>query len=170
MKLKTSDNRNVSVAKINGYTLEKVKKAKQYLDEIGSNKRNFDFKRLVEMYNDIKGTNEKAQGCRCQSPKYYNGLLNYYNYGKLTLINNGVVTEADFEDKKEEEAQPIENAENRIHLGSVSVNDSSLETQNEDSEPSEALKDDKVEDGKEEENNGLTDEEIKHQQMVDRIT
>lgn len=156
MKLKTSDNRNVSVAKINGYTLEKVKKAKQYLDEIGSNKRNFDFKRLVEMYNDIKGTNEKAQGCRCQSPKYYNGLLNYYNYGKLTLINNGVVTEADFEDKKEEEAQPIENAENRIHLGSVS-------------EPSEALKDDKVEDGKEEENKGLTDEEIKHQQMVDRM-
>ena len=155
MKIKTSDNKTVSVAKVNGYTLEKVKKAKQYLDEIGNNKRSFDFKRLVEMYNDIKGTNDSISGCRCQSPKYYNGIQNYYYYGKLTLINNGVATEADFCEKEETPA-PIENAENRIHLGSVS-------------EPSEALKDDKVEDGKEEENNALTDEEIKHKQMVERM-
>lgn len=31
--------RNISVAKINGYTLEKVLKAKAYLDEIGKNRR-----------------------------------------------------------------------------------------------------------------------------------
>lgn len=131
------EKRNISIAAKNGYSLIKVKKAKQYLDEIGSNKRNFDFKRLVEMYNDIYGTHETASGCKCQSPKYYNSLQNFYNYGRLTLINNGLATEADFENKKEEEPQPIENAENRIQLGSVS-------------EPSEALKDDKVEDTKEE--------------------
>jgi hypothetical protein len=116
MKLKTSDNRNISVSSVNGYTVEKVKRAKQYLDEIGSNKRHFDFKRLVAMYNDIKGTNESPNGCSCQSPKYYNGILNYYNYGKLTLINNGY-KESDFEDKKEEEPAPIENEEKRINLG-----------------------------------------------------
>ena len=110
------EKRNISISSKNGYSLLKVKLAKQYLDEIGSNKRNFDFNRLVEMYNDIQ---------------------KFYNYGKLTLINNGLATEADFENGKEEEAQPIENAENRIQLGSVP-------------EPSEALKEDKVEDTKEE--------------------
>ena len=131
------ENRNISVAKKNGYTLEKVKLAKKYLDEIGSNKRNFDFKRLVQMYNEVYGTNESASGCKCQSPKYYNGLMNYIKFGKLTLINNGLATEEDFETK--EEAQPIENAENRIVLGNVS-------------EPSEEVSEDKVEDTKEEPN------------------
>lgn len=111
------EKRNISIAKVNGYTLEKVKRAKQYLDEIGSNKRHFDFKRLVVMYNDILGTNESPNGCSCQSPKYYNGIQNYYNYGKLTLINNGY-SESDFEDKVEEETPaPIENEEKRINLG-----------------------------------------------------
>lgn len=131
------ENRNISVAKKNGYTLEKVKLAKKYLDEIGSNKRNFDFNRLVQMYNEVYGTNESAQGCKCQSPKYYNGLMNYLKFGKYTLINNGLATEEDFETK--EEVQPIENAENRIVLGSVS-------------EPSEEVSEDKVEDTKEESN------------------
>lgn len=121
MKLKTSDNRNISVSSVNGYTVEKVKRAKQYLDEIGSNKRHFDFKRLVAMYNDIKGTNESPNGCSCQSPKYYNGILNYYNYGKLTLINNGF-KESDFEDTVEEETPaPIENEEKRINLGDEEI-------------------------------------------------
>lgn len=113
--------RNISIASKNGYTLAKVKKAKQYLDEIGNNKRNFDFATLVGYYNDIYGTHEIASGCKCQSPKYYNGLQNFYKFGKLTLIANGIATEADFEDKKEEEPQPIENAENRINLGTLEV-------------------------------------------------
>lgn len=116
------ENRNISIAKVNGYTLEKVKRAKEYLNEIGSNKRHFDFKRLVAMYNDILGTNDSPNGCSCQSPKYYNGILNYYNYGKLTLINNGY-SESDFEDKKEEEPAPIENEEKRINLGSEALNE-----------------------------------------------
>lgn len=114
-------NRNISIASKNGYSLAKVKKAKEYLDEIGSNRRNFDFATLVGYYNDIYGTHELASGCKCQSPKYYNGLQNFYKFGKLTLIANGLATEADFEDKKEEEPQPIENAENRINLGTLEV-------------------------------------------------
>lgn len=114
-------NRNISIASKNGYSLAKVKKAKEYLDEIGSNRRNFDFATLVGYYNDIYGTHELPSGCKCQSPKYYNGLQNFYKFGKLTLIANGLATEADFEDKKEEEPQPIENAENRINLGTLEV-------------------------------------------------
>lgn len=108
------EKKNISVAAKNGYRLDKVIKAKEYLDEIGSNRRNFNIERLVEMYNDIKGTNERAAGCKpCAANKYYNGLMNYYTYGKLILINNGLATEADFEQKVEEE-KPIENAENRL--------------------------------------------------------
>ena len=114
------ENRNISIAKVNGYTFEKVMKAKQYLDEIGSNKRNFPFDRLVKMYNDVLGTNESPSGCKCQSPKFFNGIQNFYKFGKLTLINNGIATEEDFA-KKEEKPQPIENAENRINLGTLEV-------------------------------------------------
>lgn len=150
MKLKTSDNRNISVSSVNGYTVEKVKRAKQYLDEIGSNKRHFDFKRLVAMYNDIKGTNESPNGCSCQSPKYYNGIQNYYNYGKLTLINNGF-KESDFEDNVEEETPaPIENEEKRINLGTEAI-----------LEPSDSVSEDKVEDDKVEEKEAVTEEKKK---------
>lgn len=105
---------NISISTVNGYTLEKVKKAKQYLDEIGKGKRTFPFARLVEMYNEIKGTNDSTTGCSCLSPKYYNGLQSYYKYGKITLINSGKATEADFEEKPV--VEEIENAENRIIL------------------------------------------------------
>lgn len=108
------ENRNVSIAKKNGYTLAKVLKAKEYLEEIGSNKRNFPFEKLVKYFNDLHGTNDSVNGCKCQSPKYYNGISNYYKYGKLTLINNGLAKESDFELK--EESQPIENEANRIVL------------------------------------------------------
>ena len=107
---------NVSVAVKNGYRMDKVLKAKEYLKEIGQNRRTFDIERLVEMYNDIKGTHEKAQGCKpCAANKYYNGIENYYRYGKLTLITNGLAVEEDFEDKVvEEQPKEVENAENRL--------------------------------------------------------
>lgn len=131
MNIKTSDNRNVSISSKNGYTLEKVLRAKKYLEEIGNNKRNFPFDKLVTYYNDILGTHDSISGCRCQSPKYYNGIQNYYNYGKLTLINNGLAKESDFIQK--EETPTIENEANRIVLG-----------------VSETISEEKVEDGKEE--------------------
>lgn len=111
------EKRNISVSKVNGYTFEKVMKAKQYLDEIGQNKRTFPFARLVQMYNELKGTNDSEQGCKCQSPKYYNGIANYFKFGKMTLIANGVATEEDFTTVKKEDV--IENAENRIQVGDV---------------------------------------------------
>ena len=42
-------NRNISIASKNGYSLAKVKKAKEYLDEIGSNRSNFDFATMTSM-------------------------------------------------------------------------------------------------------------------------
>lgn len=96
--IKTKDGKNVSIAKINGYTAENIKKAEEYLKEIGGNMRAFPLERLVEMYNDIKGTNDKVPSCRCQASKYYMGLQNYVTYGRLTLSANGIDVDA-----KEEE-------------------------------------------------------------------
>ena len=119
------ENRNISIASKNGYTYEKVMLAKKYLEEIGSNRRNFPFDKLVTYYNDVMGTNDSTQGCKCQSPKYYNGLQNYYKYGKLTLVNNGLAREEDFEIK--EETPEIENAEERINLGSEGVSEEKVD-------------------------------------------
>lgn len=133
------ETRNISIAKKNGYTLPKVLRAKQYLEEIGTNKRNFPFEKLVTYYNDLLGTHDSTSGCRCQSPKYYNGIHNYYTYGKLTLINNGLATEADFELK--EETLVIENEEERINLGSEAVSEEKVEdTKEEEKEEAEEPK------------------------------
>lgn len=140
------EKRNISVARINGYTYEKVIKAQGYLKEISSNRRAFPFDKLVRYYNDILGTKDSEQGCKCQAPKYYNGIANYVKFGKLTLINNGLATEEDFTDKKE--AQPIENAENRIVLGDVP-------------EVSESVSEDKVEDSPSEDEEAVRKAEMK---------
>ena len=111
MGLIKDNNRNISVAQVNGYTVEKVLRAKKYLREIGMNKRTFPMERLVEMYNDIKNTNEVAQGCRpCQATKFYNGIKNYVTYGELTLINNGVATESDLDENKAVQAPKTDEA------------------------------------------------------------
>lgn len=107
--IKNVNGANVSVAAINGYTKDNVIKAKRYLKEIGANRRNFSIERLVEMYNDVKGTNEKAVGCRpCAATKYYNGLQNYAYFGELTLVNNNKCTKDELDldkiDSKVEES------------------------------------------------------------------
>lgn len=94
--------RNISVSSRNGYTVDKVLEAEKYLKEIGSNKRNFPFEKLVKMYNDLLGTNESPNGCRCQAPKFYNGIANFAKYGRLTLEVNGIKVEKE-EGKKVEE-------------------------------------------------------------------
>ena len=127
----------ISVAQVNGYTKEKVIKAKRYLREIGTNRRNFPTERLVEMYNDVKGTNEKAVGCRpCQATKFYNGIQNYAYFGELTLINNNKCT------KDELDLDLIDRAE---MSGFTSVQD----YQNEVDAIKEELEDQKKEDIKE---------------------
>lgn len=141
------EKRNISVARINGYTYEKVIKAQGYLKEIGSNRRAFPFDKLVRYYNDILGTKDSEQGCKCQAPKYYNGIANYVKFGKLTLINNGLATEEDFADEKKVE-EKIENADNRIVLGDVS-------------EASESVSEDKVEDSPSEDEEAVRKAEMK---------
>lgn len=114
--IKDANGANVSVAQINGYTKENVIKAKRYLKEIGNDRRNFPIERLVEMYNDVKGTKEKAIGCKpCQATKYFNGLQNYAYFGELTLINNNKCTKDDLDldkiDAKEVETEVAEETE-----------------------------------------------------------
>ena len=101
--IRTKDGRNVSVSSVNGYTAEKVLKAEEYIKEIGGNIRTFPLERLVEMYNDIKGTKDKVPSCRCQASKYFMGLQNYITYGRLTLAANGIDIDAKEEEIKEEE-------------------------------------------------------------------
>lgn len=100
---------NISVAQVNGYTKENVIKAKRYLREIGKDRRNFPVERLVQMYNEIKNTNEKPQGCQpCQITKFYNGIQNYAYFGELTLINNNRCTKDDLDLDKIDAAQAEE--------------------------------------------------------------
>lgn len=95
--------RNISISSVNGYTVEKVKRAEEYIKEIGGQTRTFPLQRLVEMYNDIKGTREKAPNCRCQFSKYYMGIQNYITYGRLTLQANGI----DVDSVEEKVDEPI---------------------------------------------------------------
>ena len=100
--IRTKDGRNVSVSSVNGYTAEKVLKAEEYIKEVGGNIRTFPLERLVEMYNDIKGTKDKVPSCRCQASKYFMGLQNYVTYGRLTLAANGIDVDAKEEVVEEE--------------------------------------------------------------------
>lgn len=114
--IKNKEGRNISVAVKNGYSLEKVRLAKKYIDEIGHNRRNFPLEKLIEYYNTIKNTNAVINGCRpCQATKYYNGILNYYQYGKLTLLANGLATEDEIDNWKDEvEESPQEEVIDKV--------------------------------------------------------
>ena len=80
-------NRNISVSRGHGYTVEKVKYA---MDFINSSQRTKTLADWVNAYNYIKGTNETAQGCQaCKAAKYTAAVRNYAQYGYLTLINEG---------------------------------------------------------------------------------
>lgn len=98
MGLLRDQGRNIAVASVNGYKKENVIKAKRYLREIGQNRRNFPIERLVEIYNDVKETNDKPTSCTpCSMTKYYNGIQNYAYFGELTLINNGKATKEELD-------------------------------------------------------------------------
>lgn len=89
-------NRNISVAKGHGYTLEKVKFAVNFVQKSG---RNTTINDWVAAYNYIKDANETAQGCQaCKAAKFTAAVRNYARYGYMTLLNEGYKPE-DFEDK-----------------------------------------------------------------------
>ena len=114
MLIRNRKNENIVVASGHGYTVEKVKKAMEFINHTG---RNTTVEQWVEMYNYLKNTNESATGCKsCAAAKYTASVRNYAKYGYLTLLNEGHNPEEfGIGEKKKEE--PVENVENRIDLG-----------------------------------------------------
>lgn len=114
MLIRNRKNENIVVASGHGYTVEKVKKAMEFINHTG---RNTTVEQWVEMYNYLKNTNESATGCKsCAAAKYTASVRNYAKYGYLTLLNEGHKPEEfGIGEKKKEE--PVENVENRIDLG-----------------------------------------------------
>lgn len=101
------NNENVSVAEKNGYTAEKVRKAKRYMLEISRNRRGFPVEKLVEYYNELRNMHDIPTNCRpCMTAKYINSIENYVKYGEMTLIACGIATkeelEPDYEPKSDE--------------------------------------------------------------------
>lgn len=97
-------NRNISVAKGHGYTLEKVKYAVNFVEKAG---RNTTINDWVAAYNYIKNANETAQGCQaCKAAKFTAAVRNYARYGYMTLLNEGYKPE-DFTDAASKEVGNI---------------------------------------------------------------
>lgn len=104
---------NIVVAKGHGYTVEKVKKAMDFINHTG---RNTTVQEWVEMYNYLKDANDSVKGCKpCAAGKYTAAVRNYAKYGYLTLINEGHKPE-EFMTQETKVQEPIENEEKRIVL------------------------------------------------------
>lgn len=124
-------NRNISVAKGHGYTLEKVKFAVNFVQKSG---RNTTIQDWVDAYNYIKDANENAQGCQaCKAAKFTAAVRNYARYGYMTLLNEGYKPE-DFEDKPvkvdeiskvEEDVQP---ASEKVEVASETASEPGRDT------------------------------------------
>lgn len=84
-----STGRNIAVAKNNGYTIEKVQKAVEFVKH--SKRRSTKLEDYLKMYNYLKGANETLPNCKiCGSAKYIASVENYAKYGFLTLVASGV--------------------------------------------------------------------------------
>lgn len=114
MLVRNKENRNISVSPGHHYTVEKVRAAMEFVNTSGRYTTVADW---VNMYNFIKGTNEKVSGCKaCAAAKYTASVRNYARLGYLTLLNEGhTPDEFGIGTKKKEE--PIENEQERIDLG-----------------------------------------------------
>ena len=81
--------RTISVSAKNGYTIEKVKKAIEFVKH--ATRRGTKFEDYLNMYNYLKDTNETLPNCKiCGAAKYIAAVENYAKYGFLTLVNQGV--------------------------------------------------------------------------------
>ena len=119
-------NRNISVSKGHGYTVEKVKYA---IDFINTSNRTKTLEDWVNAYNHIKGTNETAKGCQaCKAAKFTAAVRNYAQYGYLTLINEGHKPE-EFKDEPEVSAETYTEQEKAQELNNT---ETSPETCNEE--------------------------------------
>lgn len=108
-----SKNATFAVAQGHGYTVEKVKAALKFINSAG---RNTKVQEWVEMYNYLKNTSDKIEGCKpCAAAKYTASVRNYAKYGYLTLLNEGHKPE-EFGIGEKKTQEPIENEEKRIVL------------------------------------------------------
>lgn len=118
-------NRNISVSRGHGYTVEKVKYAVDFINKAGRNTTIDDW---VAAYNYIKGTNETATGChKCAAAKYSASVRNYAQYGYLTLINEGHKPE-EFKDEPEVSAETYTEQEKTPELNNTESQDVETET------------------------------------------
>lgn len=124
-------NRNISVSRGHGYTVEKVKYAVDFINKAGRNTTIDDW---VAAYNYIKGTNETATGCQaCKAAKFTAAVRNYAQYGYLTLINFGYKPD-DFKDQPKVE-EPVEEVSAETYTEQEKVpelNETSAEACNEE--------------------------------------
>lgn len=117
---------NISVATVNGYTVEKVKKAIEFVKKANRRTPVNDY---LQMYNYLKDTNEVVRGCNsCAYTKYKLAVERYAKYGYLTLVNTGTdpsLLDADLVETKE--AEHIENEKERINLGEKANDEKAVE-------------------------------------------
>lgn len=108
--------RKISVSKSHNYTKEKVLMAEKLLAEWGANQRNFPSQKIIEVYNAIKGTNVAESACKsCNGSRFLIGIQNYAKYGRMVLLNEGVV----LDEIEEVKHQPQEIAPERIDTGII---------------------------------------------------
>lgn len=104
-----TNNRNISVSANNGYTLEKVLKAKNFIKNL--NLRKLDAEKLITFYNELFNANEKIVGCKsCALRKYLVKIESYAVIGKDVLINTGKATEDDFKATTE----PLKTSDDKV--------------------------------------------------------
>ena len=117
---------NISVATVNGYTEEKVKKAIEFVKKAN---RRTPLNDYLEMYNYLKDTNEVVRGCNsCAYTKYKLAVERYAKYGYLTLVNTGTdpsLLDTDLVETKESEH--VENEKERINLGEKTNDEKTVE-------------------------------------------
>ena len=117
---------NISVATVNGYTEEKVKKAIEFVKKAN---RRTPLNDYLEMYNYLKDTNEVVRGCNsCAYTKYKLAVERYAKYGYLTLVNTGTdpsLLDADLVETKE--VEHVENEKERINLGEKANDEKTVE-------------------------------------------
>lgn len=114
-------NRNIGFSKVHNYTVEKVKKAMEF---VNSSNRFTTAQEWLDMYNELKGTTHTLSGCkRCALTKYVSGVKSYAHNGYLVLLAEGhsvdefkdepeVAEETETAEEPQEEV--IENEEKRI--------------------------------------------------------
>lgn len=124
-------NNKISVAATNGYTIERVKKAIEFVKK--ANRRTTPIIDYLNLYNELRGTNETLPSCKaCGATKYIAGVENYAKYGYLTLINKGIdpkELDPTLDTETTQTPQTITNQANRIVIPTTTTEEVAKATQ-----------------------------------------